>query len=336
MPLYKREDSDIWWASINIEGRPRVRRSTGETDRSKAQRVHDRLAAEYLLAAPVLKGATWGKAVDLWLDKEERSTSELLSLAKFGRSFGDRHLSKVDRESVNNALSFCKTAGTYQRYRAMIMAILNVAKSAGMIDEVPKLDTRRDKKKHTRLWLTPAQWEKLHTELPAHMKPMAAFALATGLRQANVLRLEWKRVDLDTQRVWFEAADMKADEALGIDLSEDAVKVLEGQKGKHAEWVFPFRGKPVGEIKTAFMAACVRAGVGKVTVVEDDDGKHTKYEGFTWHGFRHTFATWHKQNGTPDDVLMKLGGWTDPRMVAHYAHHAPGYVKSFVNNARKK
>ena len=59
------------------------------------------------------------------------------------------------------------------------------------------------------------------------------------------------------------------------------------------------------------------------------------YVGFTWHGFRHTWATWHVQNGTPLEVLQKLGGWSDLRMVMTYAHHSPGFLAGYANNARK-
>lgn len=72
--------------------------------------------------------------------------------------------------------------------------------------------------------------------------------------------------------------------------------------------------------KAGFKEACARAGVPE----------------FTWHGLRHTWATWHIQNGTPLEVLQKLGGWSDLRMVMNYAHHAPGFAAQFVNNVRKK
>ena len=94
--------------------------------------------------------------------------------------------------------------------------------------------------------------------------------------------------------------------------------------------MFTYRGKPFKEVKTGFQAACCRAGVGRF---EADAG----YLGFTWHGFRHTWATWHVQNGTPLDVLQKLGGWSDLRMVMNYAQHSAGYLASFAdNNVRKK
>ena len=94
-------------------------------------------------------------------------------------------------------------------------------------------------------------------------------------------------------------------------------------------YVFTFRGKRIHDVKTSFMAACVRAGLG---TYETEDGG---YEGFTWHGFRHTWATWHAQNGTPMEVLQKLGAWSDPRMVQLYAHHSPGHLASYANNSRK-
>lgn len=325
MSLYKRKDSDVWWADISHPHLPRIRRSTGQTDRVAAQRVHDEFKAE-LWSRPVITGHAWSEAVMLWVGDKERSTSELLSLKKFGKRFKDRALSEVTRESVHNALSFAKTPGTYNRYRGMINAILNRAKEEGWLTKLPDLAVKPSGKAKPRTWLTPAQWERLYAELPAHMKPMAQFAIETGLRQANVLQLRWAQVDLGRRLVWIEGEDTKAGKAIPIPLSSGAVHVLESQQGRHPEFVFTYRERPIKEIKTAFISACVRADVGAYV-----DGR---YRGFTWHGFRHTWATWHVQNGTPLNVLQNLGGWSDLRMVMNYAHHTAGYLASFADNAR--
>ena len=177
-------------------------------------------------------------------------------------------------------------------------------------------------------WLTHEQWAKLAKELPPHMLAMATFAVTTGLRQANVLGLVWSRVDLERKLVWVEGMEMKARKAIGVPLSQEAVDVLKTVQGQHPEFCFTYRGKPVSEIKTAFIAACVRAGVGRYV-----DGK---YQGFTWHGLRHTWATWHVQHGTPLEVLQGLGGWADYKMVLRYRHHAPGYLAGFANNSGVK
>jgi len=341
--LYKQANSEIWWANISVPGHPRIRRSTGEHDRVQAQRVHDELKAALWKVDPALKGKTWGKAVIKWCEAETRSDSELLSLAKFSKHYKDRLLTAVTPESIDTALSFCKTAGTYTRYRTMLAAILNLA------DVKLKLVSRRDKKKKTRDWLTHEQWLLLYDELPKHMKPMAKFAVLTGLRQANVLGLTWDRVDLTRRVVWVEAEDMKADAAISIPLSKDACEVLKTVQGQHPAFVFTFRGKPIASVKTAFQAACIRAEVGRCSVggtpgqgaeVRDrlpaETAIRTAYTGFTWHGLRHTWATWHVQNGTPLEVLQKLGGWSDLRMVMNYAHHSPGHLASFADNTRKK
>lgn len=340
MSLYKREGSDVWWLNIRHAGH-RVRRSTGHTDRSEAQKVHNEVQMKLWQAVPVADGYTWGQAVMDWVKVEERSESELLSLRKFATKFPDRALSAVTPEAVDKALAFCKTAATYTRYRTMLMAILNLAKKKKHLLEVPELHQRKDKKKKPRIWITVEQWERLHDELPPHLQAMAAFALATGLRQANVLGLTWDRVDIERKLVWVEAEDTKADAALAIPLSDWAVKVLKAQQAKPpyrpnrglgapitSSYVFTFRGKPVGDVKTAFIAACVRAKLGEYV--------DSKYVGFTWHGLRHTWATWHIQNGTPVEVLKDLGGWSDLRMVMNYAHHTPGHLASFANNSGKK
>lgn len=47
---------------------------------------------------------------------------------------------------------------------------------------------------------------------------------------------------------------------------------------------------------------------------------------------RHTWASWHIQNGTPIHVLQELGGWSDIRMVQRYAHLAPGHLACYADN----
>lgn len=369
MPLYKQKNSDIWWISLNHPDHPRLRRSSGTTDRKEAQRIHDELKAELWKVAPISHGKTWGSAVEAWLAVEDRSESELLSLRKFGQHFRDRPLSQVDGASIERALSFCKTAGTYTRYRTMIVAILNVARKRGWLRELPDIPVRKDKKKKTREWITHEQWERLYAELPEHLKGPARFAVATGLRQANVFGLRWSDVDLDRRTVVVYPEEAKGGKGIPVPLNDEAVETLQAQVGVHPESVFAYRGRKMVKPRAGFTDACVRAGLGSYSAggrSGEDAGRagrrnrgevdpapgvrrnaHSNvaaqggeepsgYTGFTWHGLRHTWATWHVQNGTPLDVLQKLGGWSDLRMVMNYAHHAPGYLAQFANNTRRK
>ena len=49
-------------------------------------------------------------------------------------------------------------------------------------------------------------------------------------------------------------------------------------------------------------------------------------DNFRWHDFRHTWASWHVQGGTPLNVLQELGGWASYSMVLRYAHLAADHL----------
>lgn len=57
---------------------------------------------------------------------------------------------------------------------------------------------------------------------------------------------------------------------------------------------------------------------------------------FRWHDLRHTWASWHVQNGTPLNVLKELGGWADLTMVMRYAHLSSDHLKEYTGNASVK
>jgi len=249
-----------------------------------------------------------------WLQAGERSKSDRYSLRAL--VYENRPLHECTPESFEAALAHL-SASTFNRYRAIIVAICRLS------GHDLKMPTRPTKTGRLR-FLTREEWDRLYLALPAHLKPIAAFALATGLRQHNVTHLRWDQVDLPGRRLWIHADEAKGGKPIGIPLSIDAINVLKGQDGKSKEWVFPYKGrgraagKPIGKIKTAWHAALTRAGI----------------EDFTFHGLRHTWASWHLMAGTPIETLAKLGGWSDLRMVQRYAHLAPEHLAAFADNAK--
>ena len=145
---------------------------------------------------------------------------------------------------------------------------------------------------------------------------MARFSVASGLRQANVKALEWEYVDLGRRHAWIPGSKHKNGKPHSVPLNEMALSVLRRQIGKHPSWVFTFRGEPVQQVNTkAWTAALQRAGI----------------EDFRWHDLRHTFATWHRQAGTPTHELQRLGGWKTGAMVERYAHVAPETLQGAAN-----
>lgn len=330
MSLY--QVGETWYAYITHNGQ-RVRRSTGTADKKAAQRFHDELRASLWAESARPSGRTWQDACVAWLTAAPRSASDRYTLRAL--DYADRPLTDCTAESFEPALAG-KTAGTANRHRALIVAILTLA------GHPLKIPMRKAKAGRLR-FLTKAEWQRLHAELPIHLKPLAAFSIATGLRQANVTHLRWNQVDLARKVLWIHPDQAKGGKAIGIPLSDDAVKLLRGQIGKSNEWVFPYKGRgrkegaPVVKIKTAWQLAMERAGLGHFERKTDADGRliSKKWIGdFTWHSLRHTWASWHVMAGTPLEVLQKLGGWEDLRMVMKYAHLAPEYLAGFAGNSK--
>lgn len=73
------------------------------------------------------------------------------------------------------------------------------------------------------------------------------------------------------------------------------------------------KGQPIKQFNTkAWKKALKRAGI----------------ENFRWHDLRHTWASWHVQNGTSLQELQQLGGWASFVMVLRYAHLSSEHLKA--------
>lgn len=184
------------------------------------------------------------------------------------------------------------------------------------IDAIPKVRLLREPVRRIR-YLTHSQASRLLEELPPHLAAMAAFSLATGLRKSNVTGLQWSQVDLSRRMAWVHPDQSKTRKAIGVPFNDDALRVITLQVGRHPSSVFALKGESIGQVNTAaWKKALKRAGI----------------ENFPWHDLRHTWASWHVQNGTPLHVLQELGGWESPQMVRRYAHFSAAHLAVFASN----
>jgi integrase len=311
MPLYKR--STTWWIRFTTPAGELVRRSTGTADKALAQELHDKLKAEswHIQKLGTKPKYTWDEAGYKFLgESQHKATHEgdkakLRWLQQFLR---DKPLCEIDRELISRiAQTKAQEASpsTANRHLALIRTILRRAcHEWEWIDKVPKIRLYPEPKRRIR-WLTPEQVKTLLAELRPHQQDLVMFALSTGLRQSNVLHLEWSQVDLERKTAWIHPDQAKARKAIHVPLNSVALAVILRQVGKHPTRVFTFKGKPIAWANTrAWREALKRVGI----------------EDFRWHDLRHTWASWLAQQGTPMNVLQELGGWESVEMVRRYAH----------------
>jgi len=318
MSLYRRKDSRYWWvklAAIANESGP-LQVSSGTPDKRKAQEFHDKLKAQRWEQARLgtKPRRTWEDAVVKFLEEtshkrtHERDKSILRWLDPL---LGGKCLDEIDRATIDRvkaARAKVATTSTANRYLAVIRAVLRKAcHEWEWTARVPKVSMYREKDGRIRS-LTGEEFYRLLGHLPEHLADMALFSVATGLRQGNVRTLEWNQIDLVQKHAWISAAQHKNGRPHAVPLNDTAVAVLQRRLGTHPTHVFTYHGHPIANVSTkAWWKGLELAGI----------------ENFRWHDLRHTFATWHRQAGTPTHELQRLGGWKTVSMVERYAHIAP-------------
>lgn len=318
MSLYQRKDSSLWWVKITFNGRA-VQRSSGTADKKQAQEYHDRLKVQLWEQERlgVKARRSWKEAVVRWLtETSDKAThhEDRKKLAWLNPYLGELMLDEISLDVIDviRAAKLKEASkATTNRYLALIRSVLIRSRDEWeWIDKAPKIRLFKEMASRERS-LTHEQAGRLLAELPEHQREVVLFALATGLRQANVLRLEWSQVNLEQRHAWIHGAQSKNRRPIAVPLNDTALAVLHRQAGKHPERVFTYRGKPLNAANTrAWGLALDRAGIAD----------------FRWHDLRHTWATWQRQAGTPTHELQRLGGWRTGAMVERYAHLAPEHL----------
>lgn len=318
MALKKR--GKTWWVDFTAPNGERIRRSTGTGDRKEAQEYHDRLKVELWRIHKLGEKPrrTWQEAVVRWLQEKAHKADHAKDIAKLNwlhAFLGERYLDEINRDLVDQIAETKKaesSPSTANRYLALLRSILRTARDDWeWIERMPRVRLYPEPKRRVR-WITREEATKLLAALPPHLADMAAFTLATGLRQRNVSNLRWDQVDVARGMAWIHADQSKSGKSIAVPLNEDAHTILTRRQGIDQDYVFTYRGKPLTCPNTrAWRTALKRVGI--------DD--------FRWHDLRHTWASWHVQNGTSLQELQELGGWSSFEMVLRYAHLAADHLK---------
>jgi integrase len=306
----------------------RIRRSTETCDRKEAAELHDKLKSEVWRVQRLgdRPKRVWQDAVVRWLREQAHKASlrdDRRMLRWLHRALADRELESINRTMVEAIIEAKQAEGcsnaTVNRHLAFLRAILRrCVREWDWLDRAPTIRLLKEPSRRVR-FLSQAQALMLLRELPPHLRDMATFALATGLRAANVTGLIWDQIDLSRKLAWIHPDQAKARKAIAVPLNDMAMNVLMLQVGRHPVHVFSYLGEPIKQVSTrAWYKALERAGI----------------ENFRFHDLRHTWASWHVQSGTPLLALQELGGWETERMVRRYAHLAADHLAAYVGNAQ--
>jgi integrase len=326
MSLRKRKKSTAWWIDFVAPNGERVRRSTETSDRKEAEELHDKLKSEVWRVQRLgdRPRRIWQDAVVRWLREQAHKATlddDKEKLRWLDPYLAGRELDSINRTTVDAIIEAKQADGcsnaTVNRTLALLRAILRrCVREWEWLDRAPTVRLLKEPTRRIR-FLSHEQALALLRELPLHLRYMATFSLSTGLRAANVTGLTWEQVDLSRKLAWVHPDQAKARKAIAVPLNDMAMEIVGDQVGIHPVHVFTYEGQPVKQVSTrAWYHALKRTGI----------------ENFRFHDLRHTWASWHVQNGTPIFALQELGGWMTEKMVRRYAHLAADHLAAYVGN----
>ena len=162
----------------------------------------------------------------------------------------------------------------------------------------------------------PLSWteqDRLVAELPRHLADAALYAVNTGCREQEVCQLRWEWEvdvpDLETSVFILPVSITKTSTERVVVLNTIASRVIESRRGIHKEFVFTYRGNPVGKLNnTAWKRAWKKAGLPTEQGI---------LKGV--HNLRHTFGRRLRGAGVPLETRKALLGHASGDITTHYS-----------------
>lgn len=141
------------------------------------------------------------------------------------------------------------------------------------------------------------------------LQEIIVFALNTGLRQSEILNLQWCNVDLFRRTITLLEQKNGGRDTLPVNAKTlEVLKARAKARSLKTDYVF-FNGAgnrmDARDLLRVFYPAMRKADVKR----------------FRFHDLRHTFATRLVQAGADIYTVQKLGRWKTISMVMRYAHH---------------
>jgi integrase len=318
-----------WGFTVTIDGKRSRRQGYGS--RAEAQAALDAMKHPTPASAPV-SSITLAEAFTRYFDvkRRKRSLDEDRRIAKqLMAEFGEMSpliditasrisaykasLLAVKKSRRGAALS----AASINRPLAVIRHLLRLAHEEWeVLPAVPRIKLEREQQGRLR-WLTPEEATRLLTKCREQKNPalvdLVELALYTGMRQGELLSLNWGSVDRSRGVVLLEVTKSGRRREVPLNGPADAVLARRAGDGKAEELVF---GTTSWDAFRKHWEAALEAA---------------KLEDFHFHDLRHTFASWAVQRGATLPEVKDLLGHATLAMVMRYAHLAPEHLCAAVS-----
>ncbi len=285
-----KRDAEAWARSLEGEMDKGIFVSRREAEATTLREALDRYEREI---TPKKKGADQEKhRLNLWRksDLMDRSLAAIRG-SDLARWRDARLKAMISPTTVHHDLMLLSSVFTTARREWGMEALANPVQAIKVPSLGPARERRLQDDEERRLL------ESLGKSKRWWAKPIVQFAIETGMRQGEILALEWRRVDLKKRVA--RLADTKNNTPRQVPLSSAAVAILESIPWEIKGRIFPVEKEAL--IK-AFRAACVAANV----------------EGLRFHDLRHEALSRLSERGLGALELATIAGHRTLNMVRRY------------------
>lgn len=336
MPLHLRKRGDIWHA----RGTVRVGRETvdvGEFStgaRSRADALAVAAQEEARIRAEALEGVggrvrrlTIADCLEAYLSRPGGVPPyDVERVADFNERLGGRTVADADAAWADwlATRGRAMAPSTAARWRTILQAALGAGAARYQFPR-PILPPVRQRQVDRAAYLTQLERDRLLAAYNRWAAPVALVLCFAGLRTQEALRLDWRHVDFARGTLFVPGASpgdahgaARTKSGIGrtvpmhVRVRQELLRLWTARRQPDTGPVFlshrgePYsdtRGKGGNPLAKAHATACAKAGI-----------RH-----FRVHDWRHHWASCLVMTGCDLSTLMRLGGWTTPRMVQRYA-----------------
>jgi integrase len=236
--------------------------------------------------------------------------------------------------------------GSINRSLAALKRMFNLAKRDGKLRNIPYFPMLREATPRQGFFER-EQYDKLFAALPDYLRLPFSIGFFSGMREGEIMGLDWSQIDLLRGVIQLRAGETKNDSAREIPIVPQLRTLLVEQRAKRQPDC-PFvcfrvdrRGHAakIEGFRKAWYSACVRTGLGKMEpkidrvtgepVYQKARGPRSKpkakmvYQGMIFHDLRRSGARNLVHAGIPERVAMAIGGWKTRSVFDRYTIVSP-------------
>lgn len=334
MGIYRPKTSRYWWGHFQYQGRRQfvnlgVTWRGKASDRKLAEEAYHRKKAEFVQAIEtgqdVNPHLTLKAVADEYLTLHARPHKRSVKddetvlrrfLSYFGDSFPAKRVTPHALERYRTDRVKEVSQARVNRELAILKSMFSKAVLWGRVGDNPvkRIQAFREDNKRER-FLSPQEKEALLKAASSWMQPILVMALNTGMRQGEILSLNWADVNLDHNVLLVRRS--KSGKARHIPINSPLAEVLK-RLPKRGAYVFTDESGNIlnrhGAIRSSFDRLVNKLGLTN----------------FRFHDLRHTFASELAMKGVDIKTIAELLGHGSVRMSERYMHLSPSHKRVAV------